>query len=393
MQVIPRRRGGADRARRVRRSARRGRAVAGAGDRASLSRSRAAAGARPLRGLLPPLQPAAAGRAGRRRHQRAASSRQALDVHPAHAADSRRADLGRRSADAVDGQAGVDRRRACARSSTSTSSASARACRCALPMRVDDELCAMLRKYHPLYINTHFNHPKELTPEARAACEKLADAGIPLGNQTVLLRGVNSDARASSSELNRAAPEDARASRTTCSRAIRCRGPITCARRSRPASRSWSSCAGASPAWAIPQLVIDAPGGGGKIPIGPELRCSRGATDKLTLRNYENKIVDVRRAARARLHMLVRRRLVGDCASDPPLAATQRVLGAARADDVVYGLGAVALARGDRTMALAVADAEARAALRPRSSASARRWSWSTCRTRGRRSMRAPMTR
>jgi L-lysine 2,3-aminomutase len=59
-------------------------------------------------------------------------------------------------------------------------------------MRVDDELCAMLRRYHPLFINTHFNHPKELTPLARAACERLADAGIPLGNQTVLLRGVNS---------------------------------------------------------------------------------------------------------------------------------------------------------------------------------------------------------
>ena len=64
-----------------------------------------------------------------------------------------------------------------------------------LPMRVDDELCAMLRRYHPLFINTHFNHPKELTPLARAACERLADAGIPLGNQTVLLRGVNSSAR------------------------------------------------------------------------------------------------------------------------------------------------------------------------------------------------------
>jgi len=58
-------------------------------------------------------------------------------------------------------------------------------------MRVDDQLCSMLRRYHPLFINTHFNHPKELTPLARAACERLADAGIPLGNQTVLLRGVN----------------------------------------------------------------------------------------------------------------------------------------------------------------------------------------------------------
>ena len=62
-------------------------------------------------------------------------------------------------------------------------------------MRVDDELCAMLRRFHPLFINTHFNHPKEVTSEARAACEKLADAGIPIGNQTVLLRGINSQAR------------------------------------------------------------------------------------------------------------------------------------------------------------------------------------------------------
>ena len=60
-----------------------------------------------------------------------------------------------------------------------------------LPMRITDELCDMLRRFHPLYINTHFNHPAELTPEARVACEKLADVGIPLGNQSVLLRGIN----------------------------------------------------------------------------------------------------------------------------------------------------------------------------------------------------------
>ena len=63
-----------------------------------------------------------------------------------------------------------------------------------LPMRVTAELCAMLKKYHPLYINTHFNHPRELTAEAARACGMLADAGIPLGNQSVLLRGVNDDA-------------------------------------------------------------------------------------------------------------------------------------------------------------------------------------------------------
>ena len=60
------------------------------------------------------------------------------------------------------------------------------------PMRIDDELTAALRKHHPLFINTHFNHVKELTPEARAGCERLVDAGIPVGNQTVLLLGVNS---------------------------------------------------------------------------------------------------------------------------------------------------------------------------------------------------------
>ena len=60
-----------------------------------------------------------------------------------------------------------------------------------MPMRITDELCNMLKKYHPIWLNTHFNHPKEMTPEASEALRKLADAGIPLGNQSVLLRGVN----------------------------------------------------------------------------------------------------------------------------------------------------------------------------------------------------------
>ena len=86
------------------------------------------------------------------------------------------------------------------------------------PMRIDDELSRALRKHHPLFINTHFNHAKELTPEARAGCERLVDAGIPVGNQTVLLRGVNSSVR-SLRALMRGLLARARASRTTCSRA------------------------------------------------------------------------------------------------------------------------------------------------------------------------------
>ena len=62
------------------------------------------------------------------------------------------------------------------------------------PMRVTPELCSVLRRHHPVWLNTHFNHPRELTPEARRACERLADAGVPVGNQTVLLAGVNDDA-------------------------------------------------------------------------------------------------------------------------------------------------------------------------------------------------------
>ncbi|MCJ7746904.1 MAG: lysine 2,3-aminomutase, partial [Desulfobacterales bacterium] len=62
-----------------------------------------------------------------------------------------------------------------------------------LPERITLRLCRMLKRYHPLYVNTHFNHPLEITPQSSEACAKLADAGIPLGNQTVLLKGVNDD--------------------------------------------------------------------------------------------------------------------------------------------------------------------------------------------------------
>ena len=64
---------------------------------------------------------------------------------------------------------------------------------CTMPQRITDKLCRMLAKYHPLYVNTQFNHPVELTEEAGAACARLADAGIPLGNQSVLLKGINDD--------------------------------------------------------------------------------------------------------------------------------------------------------------------------------------------------------
>jgi lysine 2,3-aminomutase len=157
-----------------------------------------------------------------------------------------------------------------------------------LPMRVDDELTAMLRKYHPLYINTHFNHPKEITDEARAACARLADAGIPLGNQTVLLRGVNSQPR-TIEILNRQLLK------------MRVRpyylfqgDPVTGTDHLRTPVGAGieilEHLRGRISGMGIPHLVIDAPGGGGKIPIGPNYLLAWG-NGELKLRNFRDQTV------------------------------------------------------------------------------------------------------
>jgi lysine 2,3-aminomutase len=158
----------------------------------------------------------------------------------------------------------------------------------ALPMRVDDELCAMLRRFHPLYINTHFNHPKEVTPEARAACERLADAGIPLGNQTVLLRGVNSQAR-TLEVLFRALL------RTRVRPYYLFQGdPVAGTDHLRtPVAAGveiMRQLRGRVTGMAMPHLVLDAPGGGGKIPIGPGY-VEAVTPEAITLRNWEGRQV------------------------------------------------------------------------------------------------------
>jgi lysine 2,3-aminomutase len=163
-----------------------------------------------------------------------------------------------------------------------------------LPMRVTDELVSMLKKYHPLYINTHFNHPKEITDEARRACAKLADAGIPLGNQTVLLRGVNSQPR-TIEVLNR--------------QLLKMRvkpyylfqgDPVTGTDHLRTPVGAGieilEHLRGRITGMGIPQLVIDAPGGGGKVPIGPNYVLGWGA-DKVTVRTWRNEVVEYREPA------------------------------------------------------------------------------------------------
>jgi len=151
------------------------------------------------------------------------------------------------------------------------------------PMRIDDELCAMLRRHHPLFINTHFNHIKELTPEARAACEKLVDAGVPVGNQTVLLRGINSSVRALRALMrgllrSRVKPYYLFQGDTVLG-TDHLRTPVETAQELYKGLRGWMN------GMAVPMLVLDAPGGGGKVPIVPSY-IEELADDHVTVSTY-----------------------------------------------------------------------------------------------------------
>lgn len=157
---------------------------------------------------------------------------------------------------------------------------------CTLPMRVTEDLAHMLGRHHPLYINTHFNHPRELTSEAAAACGRLAAAGIPLGCQTVLLRGVNDDAATMRSLMRgllkmRVKPyylfQGDLAKGTDHFRVPVDQGLAI-----------MRSLIGHLSGMAVPTFAVDAPGGGGKIPLTPEYIISKGR--ELVFRNYEGRV-------------------------------------------------------------------------------------------------------
>jgi lysine 2,3-aminomutase len=158
---------------------------------------------------------------------------------------------------------------------------------CYLPQRVDEKLVSMLHRFHPLWMNIHFNHPKEITPEARRACEMLADAGIPLGCQTVLLAGIN-DCPNTMKKL--------------CHELVKMRvrpyyiyqcdlvpgtrhfhTPVAKGLEIMEALRGHTS------GLAVPTYVIDAPGGGGKTPVAPNYLLSMNES-KVVLRNFEGYI-------------------------------------------------------------------------------------------------------
>jgi lysine 2,3-aminomutase len=155
-----------------------------------------------------------------------------------------------------------------------------------MPMRITPALMAMFKKYQPIWINTHFNHPNELTPDSIAACGRIADAGIPLGNQSVLLKGVNDDAETMKTLLlglvkARVRPyylyqcdlsEGLQHFRTDVRTGIDIIQKLT----------------GSISGFAVPKFVIDAPGGGGKVPMNPEYIVSID-DERVVMRNYLGK--------------------------------------------------------------------------------------------------------
>ena len=158
-----------------------------------------------------------------------------------------------------------------------------------LPQRITPELCAMLKEFHPLFISVHVNHPKELTTEVREALGRLADAGIPLGNQSVLLRGVN---------------DDAEVMKTLVQKLLRCRvrpyylyqcdliqGSSHLRTSVAKGIEIMENLRGHTTGYAIPQYVIDGPGGGGKIPINPNYVVAQ-MPDRIVLRNYKGDIYE-----------------------------------------------------------------------------------------------------
>ncbi len=157
-----------------------------------------------------------------------------------------------------------------------------------LPMRITKSLVSMLRRFHPLYMSIHFTHPSELTKEASQACKRLADAGIPLGSQTVLLKGINDDV-ATMTKLMQGLLKI----RVKPYYIYQC-DPIPGSAHFRTSINKGieiiKGLRGHTSGYAVPQYVIDAPGGGGKIPLLPEYYKGHDDQGRAVLENYQGMI-------------------------------------------------------------------------------------------------------
>ena len=155
------------------------------------------------------------------------------------------------------------------------------------PQRITPELCDMLKKYHPVWINTHFNHPNEVTAESRRACEMLANAGIPLGNQSVLLRGVNDCVHVMKNLVHELVKMRVRPYYI-----YQCDLSMGLEHFRTPVSKGIEiieGLRGHTSGFCIPTFVVDAPGGGGKTPVMPQYVISQ-APGRVVLRNFEGVI-------------------------------------------------------------------------------------------------------
>jgi len=156
-----------------------------------------------------------------------------------------------------------------------------------LPQRITEKLVDMLKKYHPIWLNTHFNHPNEITEESKLACAKLADAGIPLGNQTVLLRGVNDCTHIMMDLVHELVKIRVRPYYI-----YQCDLSMGLEHFRTPVSKGIEiieALRGHTSGFCVPTFVVDAPGGGGKIPVMPGYVISQ-SPEKVVLRNFEGVI-------------------------------------------------------------------------------------------------------
>jgi len=156
-----------------------------------------------------------------------------------------------------------------------------------LPYRVTEEFAQMLARHHPLWVNTHFNHPVEVTTSSKEALRRLADAGIPLGNQSVLLAGVNDCPR-----IMKALVQALVRNRVRPYYLYQCDLSEGISHFRTPVSKGieiMESLIGHTSGFAVPRYVVDAPGGGGKIPVFPNYLLT-WSVHKVVLRNYEGMI-------------------------------------------------------------------------------------------------------
>lgn len=156
-----------------------------------------------------------------------------------------------------------------------------------MPQRITPNLVRILKKYHPVWLNTHFNHPKEITPASTKACQMLADAGVPLGNQSVLLRGINDCVHVMKDLVQQLVKIRVRPYYI-----YQCDLSTGIEHFRTPVSKGIEiieGLRGHTSGFCVPTFVVDAPGGGGKIPVMPEYLISQ-TTNRVVLRNYEGVI-------------------------------------------------------------------------------------------------------